>query len=261
MEADWVGSSPSLAEDMGLLFIGLEFGIIKKRGGIVALDMKTGGKVWHYLMPMFTHSYPLYIQEKRQVIIGSNDGSAYLFEAKKGTLIWKFETGTYLDEDLIKGFSAHDIKESFAYDKKRDYIIFGNIEGRMFVLDRKTGEELFTLKADFGFYSTPLIYNGKVFISSVDKHLYCIDLEALSLKWKWYAGARIFASPVEIEGSIYIGANTGRLTELDPETGKELSFITVPERITNKVAYNPDTKRFFLPTFANEIYCLEKKET
>jgi eukaryotic-like serine/threonine-protein kinase len=210
-------------------------------------------------MPLFTHSSPLYIKKTRQVIIGSNDGTAYLFNAKTGKLVWQFATGEYSDEELRRGFSEHDIKESFAYDDKRDFIIFGNIGGNIYILDRKTGKEIFTYKADFGFYSTPLIYDNKLYMSSVDKHLYCIDLDKLELKWRWYGGARIFASPVEIEGSIYIGANTGRLTELDPETGKEISFITVPERITNKIVYNPKTKRFFLPTFANEIYCLEKQ--
>lgn len=260
MDADWVGSSPAVAEDLGLIFVGLEFGLIKKRGALVAIDIETGKKKWQYDVPMYTHSSPLYIPQKKQVIIGSNDGTAYLFDAKSGKLIWQFETGENTNEEMAKGFGAHDIKESFAYDEKRDYIIFGNIEGRLFVLDRKTGKELFTHKAEFGFYSTPLVYDGKVYASSIDKHLYCIDLNTLELKWKWLAGARIFASPVEIEGSIYIGANTGRLTELDPETGKEISFITVPERITNKIVYNKETRRFFLPTFANEIYCLEKKK-
>jgi outer membrane protein assembly factor BamB/adenine/guanine phosphoribosyltransferase-like PRPP-binding protein len=259
MEADWIGSSPAISEELGLIFVGLEFGLLKKRGAVVAIDLETGKKKWQFDMPMFTHSSPLYIPSKKQIIIGSNDGNAYLFDAKSGKLIWQFETGKYTDEELRRGFSENDIKESFAYDKNRDLIVFGNIDGNIFILDRKTGREIFTHKADFGFYSTPLIYDNKAYISSLDKHLYCINLDKLELKWKWFAGARIFSSPVEIEGSIYMGANTGRLTELNPETGKEISFITVPERITNKVVYNPETKRFFLPTFANEIYCLEKQ--
>jgi len=260
-EADWVGSSPTIAQNLNLLFVGLEFGLIKKRGGIVALDVRTGAKVWSYTMSMYTHSSPLYIKETQQVIIGSNDGTAYLFNAKNGDLIWKFETGTIDEREMVIGFSNCDIKESFAYDKKRDYIIFGNILGMLYILNRKTGERVATFQANFGFYSTPFVYDNKVYASSADKHVYCVDLDTLKEKWRWYGGARIFSSPTEIEGSIFIGSNTGRLTELDPETGEERSFAIFPERITNKVAYNPKTKRFFVPTFANEIYCLEKKET
>ncbi|MDP2655489.1 MAG: hypothetical protein Q8P17_03070 [bacterium] len=48
--------------------------------------------------------------------------------------------------------------------------------------------------------------------------------------------------------------------ELDPETGKETAFFQAVERITAAATYNPKTKRFFVPTFANEIYCLSKDE-
>ena len=260
-EADWVGSSPALAEDLGLVFIGLEYGLWRKRGGIAAIDMKTGKTVWAYReMPCYTHSSPRYIQEHRQVVIGSNDGAAYLFDAKTGSLVWKFESGTPSKAELESGFSAHDIKESFAYDVKRDLIVFGNGAGNLFFLDRLTGTSVGQFEAEFGFYSTPVLHNDTIFASSLDKNLYSISLDTFEEKWRWHAGARIFATPIVIEGSIYQGANTGRLTEINPETGKEVSFVTLTERITNRVAYNQATKRFFVPTFANELYCLEKAD-
>ncbi len=259
-EGDWVGSSPSLAPDLGMLFVGLEFGLWRKRGGIVALDMKTGRKIWgYYEMPCFTHSSPLYIKKHGQVVIGSNDGTVYLFDAKAGTLLWKFATGVLSDSELDSGFSRFDIKESFAYDAKRDLIVFGNYDGKVFFVDRKTGLERGHFTAGFGFYSTPVIYENTVIVTSLDKHVYCVDLDTFREKWRWYAGARIFATPVIIEGSLYVGANTGVLAELDPETGSERSSFLVTERITNKVVYNPKTQRFFLPTFANELYCLKRK--
>lgn len=258
LDADWIGSSPALAPELGLLFIGLEFGLWRKRGGIAAIDMTSGKRQWWYHeMPCLTHSSPLYIKKYQQVVIGSNDGACYLFDAKNGKLIWKCQTGTLTERDLSRGFSAHDIKGSFVYDEKRDLIIFGTLHGSLFFLKRRTGEIAFEYKADFGFYSSPVLHKRTILASSLDKHLYCIDLDTFILKWKWDAGARIFATPRIINDSVYIGANTGRLTELDPETGKERSFITLTERITNPPAYNPHTKRFFVPTFANELYCLE----
>jgi hypothetical protein len=47
--------------------------------------------------------------------------------------------------------------------------------------------------------------------------------------------------------------------ELEAKSGKVISKFQTTERITNKVVYNPVTKRYFLSTYANEIYCLEKK--
>ncbi|OGJ58043.1 hypothetical protein A2635_01430 [Candidatus Peribacteria bacterium RIFCSPHIGHO2_01_FULL_51_9] len=259
MDADWVGSSPCVAEDLGLVFIGLEFGLFKKRGGIAAIDIESGKLRWHhYDMPTYTHSSPLYIKEHGQVVIGSNDGTAYLFNAADGSLVWKFATGTPNEEELKSGFSSLDIKESFVYDKKRDVIIFGNKHGSIFFVSRKEGKEIGRFTAEFGFYSTPAVYKDTVLAASLDKHLYCIDLNTHAEKWKWYAGARIFATPFALDGHVYIGANTGRLAELNAETGEETAFFQATERITNKIAYNPETQRFFVTTFANELYCLEK---
>ena len=86
MEADWVGSSPALAPDLGLLFIGLEFGLFKKQGGIAALDLNTGEKRWEYTMPKFTRASPAYLPSKNIVAIGSSDLLVYLFNAKRGKL-------------------------------------------------------------------------------------------------------------------------------------------------------------------------------
>ena len=96
-------------------------------------------------------------------------------------------------------------------------------------------------------------------MKSLDKNLYCIDIETGTVAWKFYARARIFSSPIIAEGKIYFGSNDARLYELDPETGKETAFFQTVERITTAAVYNPKTKKFFLPTFANEIYCLSRK--
>ena len=47
-EADWIHSSPCIADDLELVVVGLEFGWWRKRGVIVALDLATGKKNWDY---------------------------------------------------------------------------------------------------------------------------------------------------------------------------------------------------------------------
>ena len=258
-EADWIGSSPAIAADLGLIFIGLEFGLWRKRGGIAAIDVRSGRKRWWFHdIPSLTHSSPLYIREYQQVIVGSNDGCAYLFDARSGKLIWKFETGIPTRQELDSGFSAHDIKGSFAYDASRDLLIFGCMNGTLFFVERKSGKCAYSYQSGAGFYATPIIHKDTVLASSLDKHLYCIDIDTRKERWRWNAGARIFAAPIVVDGSIYIGANSGRLTELDPATGKARSYMTFTERITNPPTHNPQSRRFFVSTFANEVYCIKK---
>jgi outer membrane protein assembly factor BamB/orotate phosphoribosyltransferase-like protein len=257
-DADWVGSSPAIAPELETVFVGLEFGLWRRRGGIIALNTKTGASKWQYEMPCYTHSSPLYIPSRKQVVIGSNDGAVYVFDARSGALQWKYESGPRSEETHNSGYGAYDIKESFAYDEARDIIIFGNMHGDITAIDRASGTKKAFFQAEFGVYSTPLIVSDSIFVTSLDHNLYCLDIDTLDEKWRWYAGARVFATPAFIEGSVYVGANTGRLTELNPDTGKVTSSFTVPERITNRVVYNEMSQTFFLSTVANEIYCIKK---
>lgn len=247
MDADWIGSSPCVAQDIGLVFIGLEFGLFRKQGGIAALDAKTGKKKWEYFMPGLVHSSPAYSKENNIVVCGSNNFSVYGFNAKNGKLTWEYKT-------------EGEIKESFAFDETRGVVCFGSFDKNLYVLRIKTGELILKVETGEAIYSTPLIHNGRAYAASLDKTLYCVQLDTGKVLWKFATNGRIFASPKIVEGKVYIGSNDGRLYELDPETGKNTAFFQATERITNAVTYNPKTKKIFLPTFANEIYSLVRKD-
>lgn len=245
MEADWVGSSPELAPDLGMLFIGLEFGLFRKQGGIAALDIKTGKKIWEHTTALHTHSSPAYSKKYGAVWVGSNDGKAYLYDAKTGKERWVFQTG-------------NDIKESAAFDESRDIVCFGSLDGFLYALKVSTGEFLFRFETKAGINSDPYVHDGKVFVASLDKNLYCIDLTSGELVWKFQTAGRIFSSPIVVGSSVYIGSNDGRFYEVNVETGTEMRRFQATERITNAAAYNEKTDRFYVPTCANEIYCLSK---
>lgn len=246
-EADWIDSSPVVAEDLGLLFIGLEFGLWKKQGGIVALDLKTGKKKWAHITQKSTHGSPAYSKSKSVVAIGNNDSCAYLYNAKDGKLLWKLQT---------KG----EIKASFAFDEKRNLVLFGSLDGNLYAVNMETGVPTWSFAAEFGIWSTPLVYENNVYFTALDKRLYSVNVETGQLNWKFNTRGRVFASPTMVNSALYIGSNDGRFYEIEPKTGHLTGFFQAAERITNKIAYNEKTKKFFLPTFANEIYCLTRKE-
>ncbi len=244
-DADYIGSSPALAPELKLLFIGLEFGFFKKRGGLVALDISSGKRIWSLETENFVHCSPAYCPEKKLVAVGDNDGWVYLFDAKKGTLKWKFQAGGA-------------VKASLAFDLKRNLLLFGSFDKNLYALDLDSGEEKGKYETKEVIFSTPVVKDDNVYISSLDKNLYSINLNTGRLNWRFTAGGRIFATPEIIEYKIFVGATDGKLYEIDIKTGKAVASFQATERITNKIAYNQKTKRFFLPTYANELYCLEK---
>ncbi len=245
MEADWVGSSPCIAEDLGIVYIGLEFGLWKKQGGIAALDALTGKKIWGASVPGLVHSSPAYSKKSSIVVCGSNDNHVRAYDAKAGAQLWDFETGG-------------EVKASFAFDEARGLACFGSFDTYLYVVKTKTGELVHKVKTGEAIYSTPLVHGDHVYVASLDKKIYCINLDTGVISWEFATNGRIFASPEIVGDKIYIGSNDGRLYELDAKTGKNTAFFQATERITNKIAYDATSGAIYLPTFANEIYRLHK---
>lgn len=245
MEADWIGSSPCVSPKNNLVYVGLEFGLFRKHGGIAALDAATGKKAWEHVMPAYVHSSPAYSDKQDIVVCGSNNNVVYAFVGKSGAPMWEYVTEA-------------EVKESFAFDDAQKVVVFGSHDTYVYILDSATGTLRHKVKTDQAIYSTPVIHKGKAYASSLDKKIYCIDIKTGVVDWHFTTNGRVFASPVVIEGAVYIGSNDGRLYELDAQTGELTAKFQAVERITNAVAYNKKTKRLFLPTFANEIICLTK---
>ncbi len=245
-DADWIGSSPAIAKDLGMLFIGLEFGLFRRQGGVIALSLSTGRRIWEDHTAKFTHGSPLYIPEEGLVVVGSNDGIVYGYDARSGVRRWAYGTGG-------------DIKSRAAYDFKRRAVICGSMDGKLYFISARDGMPLFAKQTNAGIYSTPLIEGRTLYATSLDKCLYAIDLDTYADCWQLQTRGRIFASPVIADGSIWIGSNDGRLYELDPGTGWIRSFFQATERIVNAIAYNEKSRLLYVPTCANEIYCIARK--
>lgn len=245
LDADYVRSSPFVAPNLNFLFIGCQFGLFNKKGGILALELETGKKIWEYQISSLVESSPAFCPEKKVVAIGSNSGSIYLLDAKSGKLIWKFKT-------------SGPVKASFSFDLNKNLILFGSYDKCVYALDINSGEIKGKFETMEIVYSTPLILDNNIYFTSLDKNLYSLDIESGKLNWRFEAEGRIFSSPKIFERKIYFGSTDGKMYEIDLENKKKSYFQTL-ERITDDIVYNAQTKKFFVTTYANEIYCLEKR--
>ncbi len=255
-DGDFVGSSPAFSKEHNCIFIGLEFGIWRKRGGIVALDAQTGEKIWwDNRMPNYTHASPCYIAKHAQVSIGSNDGILRLYDARTGNLLWRAKTGDPSPAELNSGFSEYDIKGASVYVPEIDALIVVNTHGDLFAFARKTGATIWHATMELGAHGSPHTSHGNIYVASLDKHIYCFSMKG-ALLWKYSLGARSFSTPVTVRNTIVIGSNNGRLVFLHPHTGAEVRTITITERITNKVVYDTDSNTLILSSYANELYAL-----
>jgi len=245
-DADWIGSSPAIAKDKHLIYIGLEYGLWYKQGGVAAIDTRTSKEVWKNICPSFTHASPGYSQKMNLVVCGCNDGVVRAWRAHDGKLLWEVQT-----EDKVR--------YGIAFNEEARQIIFAAEDGYVYFVDYR-GHVQHKFKMIYGSYSTPLVFDNVAYVTSMDKNLYAIDTKTGQEIWKYKTYARIFSTPALIKGNIVFGNNSGKLHLLEPKTGKLVGSYMFSERITNKVAYDEVNDRLYVPTFANEMYCLIEKE-
>lgn len=238
-DADWIGSSPCIADDLGLVYVGMEFGFWKRRGGVAAYDIKTGKRIWQSHSSMYTHCSPVYSKKNHLVICGSNDGIVYGLDAKTGNIKWTYN-------------ARGEVKASCALSWSEKYLAFGSFNKQYVILETKTGKLVACFDTLEINYSTPTWNADSILVAtSLDKRIYCFDVANKSMKWEFSTNARIFASPVISGNSVYIGNNSAQLYVLDLNTGKKKALFQAVERITNKVVIEGDS--LYLPTYANEI--------
>ncbi|HEY3838509.1 MAG TPA: PQQ-binding-like beta-propeller repeat protein, partial [Bryobacteraceae bacterium] len=249
--ADWVGSSPALAPELNLLFIGLEFAVEGKRGSIAALRMDTGEKVWEHMTRRYTHASPAYWPERQLVACGSNDNEMFLFDALTGEMRWRFETKG-------EGGEKGSIRHAPAFDTKRGHLVTGCADGYIYIIDVESGREVWSVKTDNTIYTVPLVANDQAYAGSTDKYLYVLDLENRAVKTRIFAGSKIFGPPRFLEGRIYFGACNGMVYEIDPSSDEVTGTHQLPDAVTNALTYNAETGDFYALTYVNELFAFTR---
>lgn len=106
-----------------------------------------------------------------------------------------------------------------------DTHVFAAAEARSPVLhcfDRSSGEARWTFRAEGGFWSTPAVVGGRVYLGGDDGRLYCLDERTGERQWDFQARRAIWSSPCVVDGKVIFGGYDGFLYLLDAGTGKEL---------------------------------------
>lgn len=103
----------------------------------------------------------------------------------------------------------------------------GNLDGRIYALDAKTGALQWSYGTDGPITSSPRVFNGLLYFGSNDGNLYAVDLVTHKTRWKHSTKDWINSSPHLGEGVLYVGSNDRHLYALDAEQGSvRWSFST-----------------------------------
>jgi orotate phosphoribosyltransferase len=243
---EWVGSSPLILPEHGSLAIGLEYARPRAGGSLCALSLETGEKVWERWLRVVQHGSAAHWHGGDLAIFGTNDHNVIALKAGSGETVWTFDT-------------RRSVKYPPAVDEARGLVAFASFDRSIYILDVATGQKRAEFKTNDICYTTPLFAHGKLFCGSGDRHLYVIDLDTMSVALKFDAHARVHCSPRLIGDSVIFGDSGGVVRELDPVSLDVVGKITVPDAVTNAIAFDDTGARIYVPTYMNEIYAFDRE--
>ncbi|HET6175666.1 MAG TPA: PQQ-binding-like beta-propeller repeat protein [Candidatus Sulfotelmatobacter sp.] len=164
------------------------------------------------------------------IYIGSRDGNLYAVDSESGTQKWKFDAKSRVS-------STPAVSGGIVY--------FGAYDGNFYAVDaasgglkwkfKTEGEKRFagkhlhgvqpiveTMPDPFDCYlSSPVVWNGAVYVGSGDGNIYSLNAATGALNWKFKTGDVVHASPAIADGTLFIGSWDSYFYALDAATGKE----------------------------------------
>jgi len=172
-----------------------------------------------------------------RVYTATYDGVLFSVDAQSGDVVWRAKTGDDTDASpvvydefvyacaeekapYLYCFAQDDGRQVWRYDgKARGYystpaIVAGRVyvgaeDGKLHCVDARTGQGIWTFQTGAAIWSSPCVVDGKVIFGSRDFHLYCLDAATGKELWKVKLDGRIISSPCIVDGTIWIGTATG----------------------------------------------------
>ena len=96
-----------------------------------------------------------------------------------------------------------------------DKIYIGSDSGTLFALNRSTGEEVWTFRAESRLIASPSVVRQTVFVGDTDGLLYAVDALTGEVRWEFKTGGRISSTPVVANGVLYLASWDGTLYAID----------------------------------------------
>lgn len=196
------------------------------QGTLYCLDWRNGHEVWHTTIPR-RHRRPRPriaarpVWARGKVWVGAYDGHIYAIDADRGH--W---TEVYDAQGKI-----HTALQVIG--KK---LIFGTNAGTLHVLSTHTGKEVWTpFQATSGIPAAPYLRDGVIYTSSLDHHLYAVNLSDGQFLWSLDLGHGLATTPAWIQGGwLALGSNRGDIITVDVKCQEVVWRFSVNEEHPTK---------------------------
>jgi eukaryotic-like serine/threonine-protein kinase len=156
------------------------------------------------------------------LLLAAMDHSVYCLDSQTGEVIWKsVDLGGALVDTPTLGTDG--------------VLYVGTLGNSVVALNVRNGEVVDSFPTEGWVWSSPLLYNGRLYFGDLKGNFYTLDASNLAEVKKITPDIEekraIIGRPVVFDNKVYFGSETGKVYAVDPETGELVKTITVGGKI------------------------------
>ncbi len=178
------------------------------------------------------------------IYTGSLDGKIEAFNIVRMSKRGKLKTGV----GIVAAPVYYNDRLYFAISKERDTFLCYSISKGRHLWRKRLGH----------IESSPILYNDKLFVGTLDGELYCLNSEDGEIIWQAKVDDSIYSSPAVWENSVIIGTLDGKMYSFDINTGKKNWEIDVKGSIFSSPSISKGN--IFIGTIENKFYAVDVKD-
>jgi outer membrane protein assembly factor BamB len=134
-------------------------------------------------------------------------------------------------------------------------VYVGSSDKNIYCLNAATGAYIWNYTTGDGVPSSPAVVDGKVYIGSDDDKVYCLNAVSGAFVWSYTTGGDVFSSPAVVDGKVYIGSDDGKLHCINATTGALVWNYTTGDCSVSSPAV-AGTKVYVGSADDGKVYCL-----
>ena len=211
-----------------------------------AVYLNNGSLIWKHNFELPVISSPLVFEDNNElyVIFASLSGKIYKIKAESGEIVKSIK---------LKPFSG---SSPLLY---RDFILIGG--GReLYAINKTSFSIAWSFETNASIFSAPSVYEaGKaiVFIGSLDKNLYAIDIKTGKKLWNFKAEAQVMNSPAVGKNKLFFGDYAGNFYAISIENGSLIWHFRAGDNIRAAPVYDESSDTVYFASFDGNLYALK----
>ena len=136
-------------------------------------------------------------------------------------------------------------------------VYVGAYDNNLWALDAKAGSLIWRFPTEGGIGSSPAYSGGMVYIGSSDQRLHAVDARTGQRRWSFKTEGRIFTTPCVAVGLVFIGSDDGKLYALKPGPASAREAWSFSAMSPIRSSPVVNEDRLFFGTDGGEFICLD----